>query len=120
MNLTDVIALSRAGFTSAQIAQMALAEQQNPTPAPAVEAAPAPAPAPAPVAPAPAAPAPAAPAPAADNKADFDAIMAAIGGLKLQMQQAAIQTSQQPAQPQQSAEDLLATIINPPTAVNDK
>ena len=123
MNLTDVIALSRAGFTSAQIAQMALAEQQSPAPAPAPapEPVPAPAPAPAPV-PAPT-PVPApipAPAPAPDNKADFDAIMAAIGGLKLQMQQAAIQTSQQPAQTQPSAEELLATIINPPTAVNDK
>lgn len=118
MNLTDVIALSRAGFTSAQIAQMALAEQQNPTLAPAAEAVPTPAPAPAP---APAtAPAPAAPAPAADNKADFDAIMAAIGGLKLQMQQAAIQTAQQPAQPQMTANDMIASIINPPTAVNDK
>lgn len=122
MNLTDVIALSRAGFTSAQIAQMALAEQQNPAPAAEAEPAPTPTPTPAPApAPAPApTPAPAAPAPAADNKADFDAIMAAIGGLKLQMQQAAIQTSQQPAQPKQTAEDMLATIINPPAAVNDK
>ena len=46
--------------------------------------------------------------------------MAAIGGLKLQMQQTAIQTAQQPAQPAKSADDLIAAIINPPAAVNDK
>lgn len=114
MNISDVIALSKAGFSSAQIAQMALAEQQQPVPAP--DPTPA-APAPAAPAPAPAAPAPAAPAP--DNKADFDAIMAAIGGLKTQLQQTAIQTAQQPAQQQPTAEDMLASIINP-HAANDK
>ena len=115
MNINDIIALSKAGFNSAQIAQLALAEAQQPAqpaqPAPAQDPAPAPAPTPA--------PAPA-PAPAPDNKADFDAIMAAIGGLKLQMQQTAIQTAQQPAQPAKSADDLIAAIINPPAAVNDK
>ena len=112
MNINDVIALSKAGFDSAQIAQMALAEAQQPAqPAPDPEPTPAPAPAPAPVP---------TPAPAPDNKADFDAIMAAIGGLKLQMQQTAIQTAQQPAQPAKSADDLIAAIINPPAAVNDK
>ena len=115
MNINDVIALSKAGFNSAQIAQMALAEAQQPAqpaqPAPDPEPTPAPAPAPAPVP---------TPAPAPDNKADFDAIMAAIGGLKLQMQQTAIQTAQQPAQPAKSADDLIAAIINPPAAVNDK
>lgn len=115
MNINDVIALSKAGFSSAQIAQMVLAEQQQPAPTPAPAPAPAPAPLPAP------APAPTpAPVPAPDNKADFDAIMAAIGGLKLQMQQAAIQTAQQPAQQQMSADDMIASIINPPTAANDK
>ena len=91
MNINDVIALSKAGFSSAQIAQMAIAAAQNPEPAP-----------------------------AQDNKADFDAILAAIGGLKTQLHQQAIQTAQQPAQQQQpTAEDMLASIINPPAAVND-
>ena len=113
MNINDIIALSKAGFNSAQIAQLAMAEAQQPAqPAP-DPAQPAPDPAPAP------APAPA-PVPVPDNKADFDAIMAAIGGLKLQMQQTAIQTAQQPAQPAKSADDLIAAIINPPAAVNDK
>lgn len=121
MNINDIIALSKAGFNSEQIAQMAQLEAQQPA-APAPEAAPAPAPrtgtstgtgtrtghrTPA-------------PAPVPDNKADFDAIMAAIGGLKVQMQQSAIQTAQQPAQPTKTADDLIATIINPPAAVNDK
>ena len=121
MNINDVIALSKAGFNSEQIAQMALVEQQQPAPDPAAEPAPASTPslaaAPAPVA------APAlvpAQSPAPDNKASFDAIMAAIGGLKLQLQQTAIQTAQQPAQQQPSADDMIAAIINPPAAVNDK
>ena len=113
MNINDVIALSRAGFTSEQIAQMAVAEQQQPAPAADPEPA-------APAAPAQPAPAPAAPAaPAPNNQASFDAIMAAIGGLKTQLLQQAIQNSQQPAQQRQSAEDMLASIINPPTAAND-
>ena len=115
MNINDVIALSKAGFSSAQIAQMAIAAAQNPEPAPDPTPAPAPAPAPAP------SPVPApAPAPAQDNKADFDAILAAIGGLKTQLQQQAIQTAQQPAQMKPTADDMLASIINPPAAVNDK
>lgn len=119
MNINDIIALSRAGFNSEQIAQMAQLEAQQP-------AAQAPDPTPAPAAPtAPAAPAaPAAPtapaAPAPDNQSSFEAIMAAIGGLKTQLQQQAIQTAQQPAQKQPTAEDMLATIINPPAAANDK
>lgn len=113
MNINDIIALSKAGFNSAQIAQLALAEAQQPAHVPDPAPTPAPAPAPTP------APAPA-PASAPDNKADFDAIMAAIGGLKQQMQQTAIQTAQQPAQPAKSADDLIAAIINPPAAVNDK
>ena len=107
MNINDVIALSKAGFSSAQIAQMAMAAAQNPEPAPDPTPAAAPAPAPA-------------PAPAQDNKADFDAILAAIGGLKTQLQQQAIQTAQQPAQLKPTADDMLASIINPPAAVNDK
>lgn len=111
MNINDIIALSKAGFNSEQIAQMAQLEAQQPAPDPE------PTPAPAPAQPA---PAPAQPAPAPDNKADFDAIMAAIGGLKQQMQQTAIQTAQQPAQPTKTADDFIAAIINPPAAVNDK
>ena len=109
MNINDIIALSKAGFNSEQIAQMALAAAQQPEPAPAPAPDPTPAPTPAPVS-----------APAPDNKADFDAILAAIGGLKTQLQQQAIQTAQQPAQPRQTANDMLASIINPPAAVNDK
>ena len=120
MNINDIIALSKAGFNSEQIAQMAQLEAQqpasqapDPTPAPAAPATPA-----APAAPATPA-APAAPA-ASDNQSSFDAIMAAIGGLKVQMQQSAIQTAQQPAQPTKTADDFIAAIINPPAAVNDK
>jgi hypothetical protein len=59
-------------------------------------------------------------APAQDNQSSFEAIMAAIGGLKQQMQKTAIQTAQQPAQPTKTADDFIAAIINPPAAVNDK
>ena len=111
MNINDIIALSKAGFNSEQIAQMAQLEAQQP-------ASQAPDPTPAPAAPATPA-APAAPA-ASDNQSSFDAIMAAIGGLKVQMQQSAIQTAQQPAQPTKTADDFIAAIINPPAAVNDK
>ena len=113
MDIKDIIALANAGFTAQQIATMATT-----APAPAPVPAPAPAPAPAPVpAPAPApAPVPA-PAPA---PVPVDPIMEQLKALTTAVQTNAIINSQLPITQPETPEDILASIINPPTIVNIK
>ena len=109
MDIKDIIALANAGFTAQQIATMATT-----APAPAPVPAPAPAPAPVPV-PAPA-PVPAsAPAPV-----PVDPIMEQLKALTTAVQTNAIINSQLPITQPETPEDILASIINPPTIVNNK
>ena len=95
MDIKDIIALANAGFTAQQIATMA-------TTAPAPVPAPAPAPAPAPV-----------PVP-------VDPIMEQLKALTTAVQTNAIINSQLPITQPETPEDILASIINPPTIVNNK
>lgn len=96
MQTSDILTLAKAGFTAEQIAALASVA------APAEPAAPV----------APAAPAtPEAPAaPAADPV--FDKLLAQMQGLTQAVQSNGIMQSAQPQQ--QTAEDVLASIINPP------
>ena len=96
MKREDVLTLARAGFTAQQIA--ALADIQ---PAPAPDPAPAPAPAPTPEA---------APAVNPDLVQKF---IDRLDGLENAMQKNALLNSQQTFQ-EESADQILASIINPP------
>jgi len=91
MDIKDIIALANAGFTAQQIATMATTAQ---APAPV----PAPAPAPVPV----------------------DPIMEQLKALTTAVQTNAIINSQLPITQPETPEDILASIINPPTIVNNK
>ena len=93
MDIKDIIALANAGFTAQQIATMA-------TTAPAPAPAPVPAPAPAPV--------------------PVDPIMEQLKALTTAVQTNAIINSQLPITQPETPEDILASIINPPTIVNNK
>lgn len=115
MTIEDILNLTRAGFTKAEI--MALVnpapespqnapEQAQPEPEPET-----PAPAPEPVPAEPAAPAPAPEAPAGPTTQD---LMAAIQGLTAAMQSANRNMAQMPDQHQLNGEDVLAQIIRPP------
>lgn len=112
MTAKEILALSMSGYNSQQIA--VIAAEMAAQPAPAEQPAPAPAEQPAP------APAPAAdpaPAPAPDPAMpQLDGLMAKLDALTNQLQQQAILASQQPAT--QTADDILASIINPPNAGN--
>ena len=107
MDIKDIIALANAGFTAQQIATMATTAPA-PAPVPAPAPAPVPAPAPAPV------PAPA-PAPV-----PVDPIMEQLKALTTAVQTNAIINSQLPITQPETPEDILASIINPPTIVNNK
>ena len=97
MDIKDIIALASAGFTAQQIATMATTA---PAPAPAPAPVPAPAPAPAPV--------------------PVDPIMEQLKALTTAVQSNAIINSQLPITQPETPEDILASIINPPTIVNNK
>ena len=115
MNIDDIIALSRAGFTKSEI--MALVQPAPESPQNAQEQAqPAPQPeTPAPAEdPKPAEPAPPAPAPAASAGPTTQDLMAAIQGLTAAMQGANRNLAQMPDQHVMSGEDVLAQIIRPP------
>ena len=105
MTAKEILALSMSGYNSQQIAVIAAemaAQPADPAPAPAADPAPAPAADPA-------------PAPAADPAMpQLDGLMAKLDALTNQLQQQAILASQQPAT--QTADDILASIINPPKA----
>ena len=112
---SDILALSKAGYNSAQIALIAQGIQaeaaapapaETPAPAPAETPAPAPAPAPAPTQ------QPAEPAPT------YDGIMAELQKISGAMFAGNIANSQQPAQ--QTPEDIIAAIIRPPQPADNK
>lgn len=111
MNYEDIILLVKAGYTRDQIVAM---QAPVPTPAPAPAPAPTPAPAPAP-APAPEpTPAPAEPEPPKPQGIEDLSQMLAAEFAKLNdaIVKANLQQAQQP--PQESVDDILASIINPP------
>lgn len=109
MNYEDIILLVKAGYTRDQIAAM-----QTPAPEPAPAPAPTPAPAPEPTpAPTPVpAPTPA-PTPAVQGIDDLSKMLATeFAKLNDAIVKANLQQAQQP--PQESVDDILASIINPP------
>ena len=110
MNYEDIILLVKAGYTRDQIAAMqAPAPMPAPAPAPAPAPTPTPAPAPEPT-PAPAEP-PAPPKP--QGLEDLSQMLAAeFAKLNDAIVKANLQQAQQP--PQESVDDILASIINPP------
>ena len=115
MTPDDIIVLAKAGFTSDQIAALAsvtTTQQAAPatTPAPAPATAPEQTPAPAPAAAPPAAPAPTPAAQPTDQTAE---ILRKLGVLTDAIQSSGIINSNQPAE--QTADDILAAIIRPPT-----
>ena len=102
MNYEDIILLVKAGYTRDQIAAMQ---------APAPEPAPAPTPAPAEPAPTPA-PAELAPAKPQGLEDHSQMLSAEFAKLNDAIVKANLQQAQQP--PQESVDDILASIINPP------
>ena len=104
LSIEDIVALSKAGFTASQIAELNAAPAPAPAPEPALAPAPAPAPEPAP-----------APAPAPQTAAphSVDDVLAAISGLSASIQNANLLQAQMPTE-QKTAETILASIINPP------
>lgn len=116
MQLSDIIALAKAGFTAEQISQLSAADQpqlsaaDQPQPSPAAPA-PQPEPQPAPQPEPQTNPQPAQPAPAQDP---YQAIMAELGLLKGQLQQINRAGAQQPPAPELTGEQVLAHIISPP------
>lgn len=109
MNYEDIILLVKAGYTRDQIAAM-----QAPAPTPAPAPAPAPTPAPAPAEPSAEPPAPPTPAdPKPQGIEDLSQMLAAeFAKLNDAIVKANLQQAQQP--PQESVDDILASIINPP------
>ena len=104
MNYEDIILLVKAGYTRDQIAAMQ-APAPAPAPAPTQEPAPTPAPTPAPAEP----PAP----PQPQGLEDLSQMLAAeFAKLNDAIVKANLQQAQQP--PQESVDDILASIINPP------
>ena len=99
MNYEDIILLVKAGYTRDQIAAM-----QAPAPTPAPAPAPAPEPAPAPAEPEP---------PKPQGIEDLSKMLSAeFAKLNDAFVKANLQQAQQP--PQESVDDILASIINPP------
>lgn len=121
LTVNDILALSRSGYSAAQIeliGQRLAAEDTKPT-EPSAPQAPQPAPAPAAPAPQPAtAPASPAPAPAAPVAANTDpalaGILAELRSLKSAMQAGNLAAAQQPQNTQPSADDLLTAMVIPP------
>ena len=106
MNYEDVVALAKAGFTADQIILMQ--HPQDPKPAEPVPAEPAPA--------EPAEPAPAEPVPAAAP--DLGKLITdGFAKLNETLVKTNLQQAQQP--PQETVDDILATIINPPLAAGN-
>lgn len=117
MTTDDILVLAKAGFSADQIAALATVTTTQPAapatiPAPAPTTVPAQTPAPAPTA----APAPApAPTPAAPDQTSE--ILRKLGVLTDAIQSSGIVNSNQPAE--QTADDILAAIIRPPTMKGD-
>ena len=98
MDIKDIIALANAGFTAQQIATMATPPVPKPAPVPAPVPTPVPAPVPAPV--------------------QVDPSMEQLKALTTAVQTNAIINSQLPITQPETPEDILASIINPPSIVN--
>ena len=113
MNYEDIILLVKAGYTRDQIAAMQVTEPA-PTPAPEPAPTPTPAPTPAPAEPPADPPAPPTPAePKPQGIEDLSQMLAAeFAKLNDAIVKANLQQAQQP--PQESVDDILASIINPP------
>lgn len=111
MNYEDVVALAKAGFTADQIILMQ--HPQDPKPAEPVPAEPAPA--------VPAEPAPAEPAPAEPVQAAAPDLGKLIADGFAKLNETLVKTNLQQAQqpPQETVDDILATIINPPLAAGN-
>lgn len=108
MNYEDVVALAKAGFTADQIILMQ--HPQDPKPAEPVPAEPTPA------EPVPAEPAPAEPVPAAAP--DLGKLITdGFAKLNETLVKTNLQQAQQP--PQETVDDILASIINPPLAAGN-
>lgn len=112
MNYEDVVALAKAGFTADQIILMQHPQDPKPAepaqPAPAESAQPAPA--------EPAQPAPAEPVPAATP--DLGKLITdGFAKLNETLVKTNLQQAQQP--PQETVDDILASIINPPLAAGN-
>lgn len=106
MNYEDIILLVKAGYTRDQIAAMQAPVASQEPPAPPAPAEPAPAPAPTPTQ---AEPAPTKP----QGLEDLSQMLAAeFAKLNDAIVKANLQQAQQP--PQESVDDILASIINPP------
>jgi len=122
-NNDDILTLAKAGFTAEQIAALNSVAQAPEAPAQAPEApAQAPeAPAQAPEAPAqaPEAPAQAPQAPATAAPHSIDDVLKAISGLTEGIQNANLLAAQMPEKTRETAEDVLAKIINPPSKKED-
>lgn len=104
MNYEDVVALAKAGFTADQIILMQ--HPQDPKPAEPAEPAPAPEPTPAPAEPVPAA------------TPDLGKLITdGFAKLNETLVKTNLQQAQQP--PQETVDDILATIINPPLAAGN-
>lgn len=109
MTLADILTLSKAGFTAAQIGALA-STSAAPVAAPVTVPATAPAPAPAPAT----APAPApATVPVTAPVNQYDEILKQLGVINNNMQSSALTMATQP--PEKTVDDVIATIINPPT-----
>ena len=98
MKASEIIALATAGYTAEQIAVIAKAAKEQPAPQPVQQPAPQPAqqPAPQPV----------------QQPAGYVDLMGKLDALTTQIQQSAILNSAQPRE--ESADDILANIIDPP------
>lgn len=117
MNLTDIIALANAGFTAQQIAGLATANQSQAQPTqtvPTTLPAQPPTVIPTPQIPSAAVTAPQNAAPVA-TPAPTDPIMAQLQNLTTAIQANGILNSQMPITQPETPEDVLASIINPPT-----
>lgn len=125
LTVNDILALSRSGYSAAQIeliGQRLAAEDATPAAPSAVSSSSPssqPAPAPAPTAPQPApAPATPAPAPAAPVAANTDpalaGILAELKSLKSAMQAGNLAAAQQPQNTAPSADELLTAMVIPP------
>lgn len=123
LTANDILALSRSGYSAAQIEligkNMVSPDNDRNAVSPSTPPAPEPTPAPADPAPEPA-PAPAAPAPApaaqpsASGETALAGILAALNELKTTMQAGNLATATQPANITPSAEDLLTAMVIPP------
>lgn len=108
MQLSDIIALAKAGFSAEQIGTLAQLPTDQPQPQPRPQPQPQPAPQPQPQ-----------PAPQPTPEDPMAKLMAELGALRGQIQQINLAGAQQPQpqpapQPELTGADVLANIVSPP------